>query len=220
MPHDSNFGYSYAKRLIDVLNRGYYEQHNRLFTSIVPCNIYGPNDNFSPIASHVIPGMIQRLYNLINDTTTNTPQEERVFTVYGSGKPLRQFIYSHDLAKLAIWTLRDYDSVSPIILSGIFFFFRKSKLFFIIINFIFFFHSTVDEEDEVTIEFVARSIAKAFNFKGRIEFDTTKADGQYKKTASNKKLRSYRPDFQFTNFKDAIEETVNWYLKNQQLIRK
>lgn len=118
LPHDSNFGYSYAKRLIDILNRGYFEQHDRLFTSIVPCNIYGPNDNFHPTASHVIPGMIQRLYKLINDNSIDTPQEKRVFTVYGTGKPLRQFIYSHDLAKLAIWALREYDSISPIILSG------------------------------------------------------------------------------------------------------
>ncbi|XP_031634507.1 probable GDP-L-fucose synthase [Contarinia nasturtii] len=195
LPHDSNFGYSYAKRLIDVLNRGYFEQHNRLYTSIVPCNIYGPNDNFNPTASHVIPGMIHRLYNIINDNTVDTPQEERVFTVWGSGKPLRQFIYSLDLAKLAVWTLREYDSVSPIILS-------------------------VDEADEVTIEFVARSIAKAFDFKGRIEFDTTKADGQHKKTASNTKLRSYRPDFQFTKFEEAIKYTVDWYLQNQDKVRK
>lgn len=118
LPHDSNFGYSYAKRLIDILNRGYFEQHQRLFTSIVPCNIYGPNDNFHPTASHVIPGMIHRLYNLIHDTSIDTPAEKRVFTVYGTGKPLRQFIYSHDLARLAVWALRDYDSVSPIILSG------------------------------------------------------------------------------------------------------
>lgn len=194
LPHDSNFGYSYAKRLIDVLNRGYFEQHNRKFTSIVPCNIYGPNDNFHPTASHVIPGMIQRLYKLIKDDTIDTPQEERVFTVYGTGKPLRQFIYSHDLAKLTIWVLREYDSVSPIILS-------------------------VDEEDEVSIEFVARSIAKAFDFKGRIEFDTTKADGQYKKTASNNKLRSFRPDFKFTKFEEAIKTTVDWFLNNQDKVR-
>lgn len=118
LPHDSNFGYSHAKRLIDILNRGYFEQHNRLFTSIVPCNIYGPNDNFHPTASHVIPGMIQRLYKIIQDDSIDTPQEERVFTVYGSGKPLRQFIYSHDLATLAVWVLREYNDVSPIILSG------------------------------------------------------------------------------------------------------
>lgn len=88
-----------------------------MFTSIVPCNIYGPNDNFHPTASHVIPGMIQRLYKIINENN-NIPQEDRVFSVYGTGKPLRQFIYSHDLAKLAIWVLRNYEIISPIILSG------------------------------------------------------------------------------------------------------
>lgn len=117
-PHDSNFGYSHAKRLIDITNRAYYEKHQHIYTSIVPCNIYGPNDNFHPEASHVIPGMIQRLYNIINDSNNQTSQEERVFTVYGTGKPLRQFIYSRDLAKLSVWVLREYESVSPIILSG------------------------------------------------------------------------------------------------------
>lgn len=66
---------------------------------------------------------------------------------------------------------------------------------------------------------MARSIAKAFDFKGRIEFDTTKADGQYKKTASNKKLRSFRPDFEFTKFEEAIKTTVDWFLNNQDKVR-
>lgn len=79
---------------------------------------------------------------------------------------------------------------------------------------------TVDESDEVSIEDVARTIAAAFEFKGRIEFDTSKADGQFKKTASNQKLRSLRPNFQFTSFENAIATTVNWYLQNQNQIRK
>lgn len=62
--------------------------------------------------------MIHRLYNLINDSNTSIPQEERIFTVYGTGKPLRQFIYSQDLAKLTVWTVREYNDVTPIILSG------------------------------------------------------------------------------------------------------
>lgn len=78
----------------------------------------------------------------------------------------------------------------------------------------------VDESDEVSIETVARAIAKAFNFKGRIDFDTTKADGQYKKTASNGKLRSLRPDFQFTKFDEAIAKTVDWFINNQNIVRK
>lgn len=117
-PHDSNYGYSYAKRLIDITNRAYFDKHQRLFTSIVPCNIYGPNDNFHPTESHVIPGMIQRMYKIIHEDTSAAPPEERIFTVYGTGKPKRQFIYSLDLARLAIWVLRDYQSVEPIILSG------------------------------------------------------------------------------------------------------
>lgn len=79
---------------------------------------------------------------------------------------------------------------------------------------------TVDEEDEVTIEHVARAIADAFEFKGKIEFDTSKADGQYKKTASNKKLRRLYPEFEFTNFDEAIATTVKWFLDNQNIVRK
>lgn len=112
----------------------------------------------------------------------------------GSGKPLRQFIYSADLARLFLWVLREYDEIDPIILS-------------------------VDESAEVSIKQLAEEIAKAFDFNGEIVFDTTKADGQFKKTASNAKLRKYLPDYKFTPFKDAIKETVDWYIKNHDAAR-
>jgi GDP-L-fucose synthase len=64
-PHPSNFGYSYAKRLIDISNRAYCEQHGCLFTSIVPCNVFGPHDNFSLQSSHVIPALIRKLDDAI-----------------------------------------------------------------------------------------------------------------------------------------------------------
>lgn len=62
-PHPSNFGYSYAKRLVDISNRAYYEQHGCLFTSVIPCNVFGPHDNFSLQSSHVIPALIRKLHN-------------------------------------------------------------------------------------------------------------------------------------------------------------
>lgn len=77
----------------------------------------------------------------------------------------------------------------------------------------------VDESQEVTITQVAEAIAKAFNFKGKLAYDTSAADGQYKKTASNAKLRKYLPDFQFTPFNQAIQETVDWYIKNYDRAR-
>ena len=77
-PHDSNFGYSYAKRMIDILNKGYadyYKRHkdpNRsndtLFTSIIPTNVYGPHDNFNLEDSHVIPGLIHKAYTAVNES--------------------------------------------------------------------------------------------------------------------------------------------------------
>ncbi|XP_055640048.1 probable GDP-L-fucose synthase [Toxorhynchites rutilus septentrionalis] len=194
-PHESNFGYSHAKRLIDIMNRAYHQQHGDMFTSVIPCNVFGPHDNFTPGVSHVIPGMIHRLHEIIYLKDPEKPQEEKVFPVYGTGKPLRQFIFSIDLAKLFIWVLRNYESVDPIILS-------------------------VDEAAEVTIAHVAKSLANAFKFKGKLEFDTSKADGQYKKTASNDKLRKLLPEFQFTDFDSAIEDSVQWYIDNYEKARK
>lgn len=72
----------------------------------------------------------------------------------------------------------------------------------------------MDEAQEKSIAQVAETLVEAFNFKGKMMYDTSAADGQYKKTASNAKLRRYLPDFQFTPFEQAIKETVDWYIKN------
>lgn len=186
-PHDSNFGYSYAKRLIDVQNRAYQSQHGCKFTAVIPTNVFGPHDNFNMYDGHVLAGLINR--------THQAKIHGRPLVVWGSGKPLRQFIYSLDLARLMVWVLRDYNEVDPIILS-------------------------VDEADEISIKDAALLITDAFNFEGDVIFDTSKADGQFKKTASNKKLRQYLPDFKFTPIAKAMQETVDWYVANYESARK
>jgi len=180
-PHDSNFGYAHGKRMIDVQNKAYNAQYGCNFTSVVPTNVFGPHDNYSLEDSHVIPGLVHKCLLAKKNNTE--------FIVSGTGKPLRQFIYSRDLAKLFIWTLREYDEIEPIILS-------------------------VGEKDEVSIKDVAETIVEAVGFTGTFKFDTTKADGQYKKTASNEKLMKYHPDFQFTPFKEAVKESVDWFVQN------
>lgn len=186
-PHPSNEGYAYAKRLIDTMNRAYAEEYGCNFTSIIPTNIYGPHDNFSISNGHVIPGLIHKCYLAKKN---NTP-----FTIWGSGSPLRQFIYSLDLAELSVWVMRDYHSPDPITLS-------------------------VDEEAEVSIKDVALAVAEAMKFDGEIIFDTSKADGQYKKTACNKKLRSFRPDYQFIPMKEGVQKAVDWFVENYDTARK
>jgi GDP-L-fucose synthase len=186
-PHPSNEGYAYAKRLIDTMNRAYAEEYGCNYTSIIPTNIYGPHDNFSIEKGHVIPGLVQKCFL--------AKQNKTPFEIWGSGTPLRQFIYSHDLAELTVWVLREYDSPEPITLS-------------------------VDESQEVSIKQVALAVAKSMNFQGEIKFDTSKADGQFKKTASNKKLRQLRPDYEFTTIEDGIQKTVDWFVANYDSARK
>lgn len=186
-PHSSNYGYSYAKRMIDILNRAYNEQHGCMFTSVIPCNVFGPHDNFSLESSHVVPALIRRMDKAI-------AIGDKTFTVSGSGKPLRQFIYSMDLAKLFLWVLYNYSSVEPIILS-------------------------VDEKDEMTISQLAEAIKQAHGYSGLLVYDTSKPDGQYKKTASNNKLRSLNPHFEFTPFNEAINDTVKWFKSNKDNAR-
>ncbi|TPX39666.1 GDP-L-fucose synthase [Synchytrium endobioticum] len=186
-PHESNFGYAYAKRMIDVINKAYHDQHGCQFTSVIPTNIFGPHDNFNLEDSHVIPGLIHKCYLAKKNDTK--------FIVSGSGTPLRQFIYSYDLARLFVWALRQYKEIDPIILS-------------------------VGEEEEVTIRQVADAIVKAMEFEGTYEWDTSKADGQYKKTASNAKLRKYLPDYKFVPFEQALTGTVKWFLDHADSVRK
>ncbi|KAG8826963.1 GDP-L-fucose synthase, partial [Serendipita sp. 399] len=132
-PHDSNFGYAHAKRMVDVMNHAYKEEFGCNFTSAIPTNVFGPHDNFDLEDSHVIPGLIHKC---VLAKKNGTP-----FVVAGTGKPLRQFIYSIDLAKLFIWQLRNYDDVEPLILS-------------------------VGEDEEVSIKQVADAIVKAVGFEG------------------------------------------------------
>ncbi|KRZ96153.1 GDP-L-fucose synthase [Trichinella sp. T8] len=180
-PHESNMGYAYAKRMLDMLSSLYNRQYGYCYTSIIPCNVFGPHDNFSLKNGHSIPALIHKCY-LAKEN--NTP-----LVVFGTGKPLRQYIYSLDLARLIIWALENYKDPTPIIFA-------------------------TDEADEVTIEHVAKSIAQGMQFQGPILFDTSKSDGQFKKTSSNAKMRSYLPDFKFTPFDKAIQETAQWFTAN------
>ena len=186
-PHASHLGNAYSKRMIDVLNHAYNQQHGCLFTSVIPAGVFGPNDNFCIDDGHVLPGLIHKVW-----TAQKTGQP---FVVWGTGSPRRQFIYSLDLARLFIWAVRHYEEVDPVIFS-------------------------VGEEDEVSIREAAEMIVEAMSFTGEVIYDTSKADGQFRRTLSNAKLRKLRPDFTFTPIKQAIKDTCNWFISNYDTARK
>lgn len=186
-PHNSNNAYSYAKRMLEIQSKIYNEQYNTNFICIIPTNIYGPNDNFNLLDAHVIPSLIHKAYISSN--------EDEPFVVYGTGKPLRQFIYSQDLAKIIMLILENYDQKDSIIISP-------------------------DESDEVSIKEVAEIIANKYDIKKKLVFDISYSDGQFKKTADNKKLKKILPNnFKFKNIKEGIEESIEWFIDNYEEAR-
>jgi GDP-L-fucose synthase len=178
-PHNSNYPYAYAKRMLEVQSRAYSEQYGTNYVCVIPTNIYGPNDNFNLDNGHVLPALLHKCY-LAKQNGTD-------LKVWGSGKPLREFIYSEDVARLTEWALDNYEEQEPIIFST---------------------------SEEISIKNVVDIIVDKFNFKGNVVWESNKPDGQYRKPSDNSKLRSYLPDFKFTPVEEGIEKTVEWLINN------
>jgi GDP-L-fucose synthase len=184
-PHDSNYAYAYAKRMIELHSKVYRETYGDNFICITPCNIYGPYDNFSLEDGHVLPALIHRCY------ISKIKNEN--FIIKGTGNPLRQFIYSEDLAKI-IMLLFDTNYNDNIIIS-------------------------VPESDEVSIKDISNIIAKLFNKENDIYFDNNYSDGQYKKTVSIDRLTNIIGNFNFTSIEEGLSKTVEWFNNNIDIYR-
>jgi len=181
-PHSSNDAYAYAKRLMEVQCRSYNEQYNTNYSCIIPTNIYGPHDNFSILDGHVIPALIHKCYL--------AKQNNSPFEVYGTGTPLRQFIYSEDLARCILLCLDKLNQENLII----------------------------STKDEYSIREVAQMIAKEFDCD--IVFNSQYSDGQFKKTADNTKLLSLIDNVNFINISDGIHSAVEFFKNNYHTCRK
>ena len=184
-PHFSNDAYAYAKRMADVQIRSYKEQYGLNYKTVIPSNIYGPNDNYDLVNGHVLPSLIHKCYLARENKTP--------LTIWGSGKPLREFIFSKDVAKLTEWVLHNYNENEPIILST---------------------------SEEVSINDVVGIIVELMNFKGDVIFDSSKPDGQFRKPSDNSKIKNYLPEFQFTPLYTGLKETIEYFEKNYNLVRK
>lgn len=185
-PHESNFGYAYAKRMMEVYCRAVSMDKGWAYKCVIPTNVYGPHDNFNLKCGHVIPALIHKAYIAKRDNTD--------FTVAGSGFPVRQFIYSGDLAHL-IFRLdkHQYDWVSPM---------------------------TLADTHEHSIYDVAKIIAEYFEVFDRTGFNTNLPDGQHKKTADTERMNRYIEGFKFTPLEIGLRDTCDWFVRNYETARK
>jgi len=105
-PHVSNYGYAYAKRMLDVQTRAYRQQYGCNFVTAIPNNLFGENDNFDLENSHVIPAIIRKVYE--------AKKNNKSVVLWGDGSPLREFTYSKDMAKALMFVLENYEDGTPI----------------------------------------------------------------------------------------------------------
>jgi len=184
-PHQSNYGYAYAKRMADIQIKSYREQYGVNYFSVIPCNIYGPNDNYNLESGHVIPMLIHKMYLAKKNNTE--------FKVWGSGKPLREFIFSEDVAKLTRLLYDNYNGSDPVILST---------------------------SEEISIGSVVEIIAELMEYEGNIIFDKTKPDGQFRKPSDNSVITEMFKDFEFTPIRDGLKKSIEWFNENYPKIRQ
>lgn len=185
-PHFTNYGYAYAKRMVEVASRSLNQQFNLNSNCIIPCNLYGDNDNYDIINGHVIPSLIHKCYLAkINNTT---------FEIWGSGKAEREFVYAKDIADIITQITNNNMIIDgPMIISP---------------------------DNIYTIEEIVNTIVKLMKFNGKVFFDNSKPEGILKKNSSNKKFRSFFPDFKFTTLETGLNLTIEYFLKKYSEIRK
>ena len=172
-PPPDNFAYAMSKRLMVTQIDSYKKQYNRDWSYLVPCNLYGEHDKNEEHHSHFVSALIKKLYEAKNKVE-----------IWGTGKPLRQFMYAGDLARV-IKDVIENDIVG---------------------NF------NVAPDDGISIEEITKIGMEACG-KGDLEivYDKTKPDGQYRKDVDSSKLLSVLKDFEFTSLGDGISKVYEDY---------
>ena len=181
----TNEPYAIAKIAGIKLCESYNRQYGRDYRSVMPTNLYGPNDNYHPENSHVIPALIRRFHEAVK-----TGAEEVV--IWGSGNPMREFLHVDDMAAASVYVMELDEQV-----------YRANTQAMLS-------HINVGSGVDCTIRELAETIAKVTGFRGRLSFDTTKPDGTPRKLMDVSRLRSLGWEASIS-LEDGLASTYQWF---------
>lgn len=183
-PAKTNFSYGYSKRLLDAQITAYRNQYHCNFFSVIPCSIYGPFDKFEEEKSHFLTALIKKLY-------LAKKKKEKSIKILGTGKPLRQYIYSEDLAKVLLLLLEKYSGETPI---------------------------NIAPHENLSIAEITKIALQATDLSDlKVVFDPSFPDGQYRKDLSNNKLFTIIDNVTFTPLSEGIQATYEWLKQREAL---
>lgn len=179
-PEQTSIAYAIAKLAGVQMSLSYNEQYGRRrFIPVIPNSVFGPNDNFDPASGHVLSALINRFH-------AAKEQGMDEVTLWGSGSPRREFLYSDDLVRACMLLLEtDVDELSlPL---------------------------NIGPGDDVSIKELAETIAKVIGYHGSIKWDTSKPDGTPRKLLDSSRMKAlgWAPS---TTLEDGIRRTYEWYL--------
>ena len=181
-PHESVFNYGLSKRLMVGLGESFYQQYGITTSNVIMSNMYGPHDHFEEERSHALGAIIKKVSNAKKSNSKS-------IEIWGTGKPVREWLYVEDGAKALVKSLNLNDG---------------SYLFNVGINK----GSSINE--------ISDMISHAFNWDGNFVYDSSKPDGVMKKTVNGdygKRLLDWAPEVKLN---DGIKKTVDWYIKNYE----
>lgn len=179
----TNEPYAIAKIAGIKLCESYYRQYGCNYISAMPTNLYGPNDNFNLETSHVLPALIRKFHE------AKVENKESV-TLWGTGKPLREFMYVEDLANAIVFMMENING-KDLYDNGIT-------------------HLNVGSGKDLSISDLAKLIAEVVEFKGIIEYDSSKPDGTPRKLMDVTRLNSLGWKYK-TELKEGIIKTYNFF---------
>jgi GDP-L-fucose synthase len=186
---ETNEPYAIAKIAGIKLCESYNRQYGRDYRSVMPTNLYGAHDNFHPENSHVIPALIRRFH----EAKINGDKE---VVAWGSGKPMREFLYVDDMADASIHVMNldkaTYDENTEPMLS----------------------HINVGTGVDCTIRELVETVAKVVGFEGEIHFDSTKPDGAPRKLMNVDRLKSLGWQYK-VELKQGLELACQWFIENE-----
>lgn len=185
-PDERQLGYSKAKLMLDLMSRDYSQRSERrsLFLTLMPTTMYGPNDNYHPERSHVLPAIILKLHCVMRDGG--------VLTLWGTGSPRREFLFSRDLAHVALWAVEQYEDSETMIVSP---------------------------SEDISISELAVLVADVMGHSGSIRWDNGKPDGTPSRRTDTAKFKTHLPRFEFTPLRDGIRVMVDHFRDNHPDIR-
>lgn len=191
---ETNEPYAFAKIAGIKLCESYNRQYGTDYRSIMPTNLYGPNDNFHPNDSHVIPGLIRRFHEAKERGDTEV-------VAWGSGAPRREFLHVDDLAKAAVHVMELpkslYDSHTKQMLS----------------------HINVGVGHDYTIKELVELVARVVGYTGTIAWDVSKPDGTPRKLMDVRLLRELGWHYEI-DLEDGLAHTYSWFMENMDHLRR